>query len=94
MEEMQIWSSYFQWSLLKKKTTNKVSDCLEITKPMKEECHKPKIRYERTTTITIEYKGYLLHFDVVNLPNILEVLAYKWLLQNLLIIYLLVMKLE
>ena len=40
---------------------------------MKEECHKPKIRYEGTTTITIEYKSYLLHFDVVNLPNILEV---------------------
>ena len=33
------------------------------------------VRYEGDKMIRMEYKGYVLHFDAVNLPKVLEMLG-------------------
>jgi hypothetical protein len=48
---------------------------VDIVAPAKDEVNKPKIRYEGTAVVTMEAKGYTLHFSVEFLPKVLELLG-------------------
>ena len=48
---------------------------VDIVAPFKDEVNTPKIRYEGTAVVTMEAKGYTLHFSVEFLPKVLELLG-------------------
>ena len=48
---------------------------VDIVAPAKDEVNKPKIRYEGTAVVSMEVKGYTLHFSVEFLPKVLELLG-------------------
>lgn len=52
------------------------AEFVDITAPTREADGDPKgIRYDGDKMIRMEYRGYVLHFDAVNLPKVLEMLC-------------------
>lgn len=52
------------------------SEFVDVTAPAAEAAADPKgMRYEGDKMIRMECKGYVLHFDAVNLPKVLEMLG-------------------
>lgn len=52
------------------------AEFVDVTAPAAESAADPKgVRYEGDKMIRMEYKGYVLNFDAVNLPKVLEMLG-------------------
>lgn len=52
------------------------AEFVDVTAPAAEAAADPKgVRYEGDKMIRMEYKGYVLNFDAVNLPKVLEMLG-------------------